>query len=299
MNLTEQVNRQERDRRRIERQGIDAARKVGFRVQASVLRAVKARRPWVRALRNTLEDLVPVTRDAMLTGHLTGMIAAKAVQPVTVAAYAGDPPPRSTVFRSGLEFFQRRLALSRRDLLNLERQYELEVLRVLKAASDKIERDLQKTLQESFEAGEHIRDGVARVREAFEKNGLTPDNSYTFENIFRTQTALAYAAGRMDANSDPDIQEILWGYRYSTVGDDRVRPEHQGFEGVTLPKDDPFWKTSYPPNGYSCRCVALELFDELKPVGPKTVDVDGRKVPPSVDPGFAINPGQLFSLMRK
>jgi hypothetical protein len=44
----------------------------------------------------------------------------------------------------------------------------------------------------------------------------------------------------------------FWEYR--TVGDNRVRLEHQALEGLTLPTDDPRWQKIMPPNGWNCRC---------------------------------------------
>lgn len=45
--------------------------------------------------------------------------------------------------------------------------------------------------------------------------------------------------------------------QYSTVGDSRVRPSHAVLDKHTAPKSDLFWKTNYPPNGWSCRCVVV------------------------------------------
>ncbi|MBN2023592.1 MAG: hypothetical protein JW809_12475 [Pirellulales bacterium] len=81
-----------------------------------------------------------------------------------------------------------------------------------------------------------------------------------------------------------------------TWGDDRVRPEHEGYDGVTLPKDDPFWLENTPPNGWACRCATIPMFAEATLNRPRTVDVDGRDVPPSTDPGFAVSFGALAGL---
>ena len=47
----------------------------------------------------------------------------------------------------------------------------------------------------------------------------------------------------------------FWEYR--TVGDDRVRPEHEDIDGLILPADDPRWKKIMPPNGWNCRCYIV------------------------------------------
>ncbi len=47
----------------------------------------------------------------------------------------------------------------------------------------------------------------------------------------------------------------FWEYR--TVGDDRVRQEHEDLEGIILPIEDPRWKKITPPNGWNCRCYIV------------------------------------------
>lgn len=76
--------------------------------------------------------------------------------------------------------------------------------------------------------------------------------------------------------------------RYETVGDAKVRPEHQVWDGVVLPIDHPFWNTRYPPNDWGCRCDVVQT-DEA----PAERPVNQGKVPRN----FSHNParsGQIF-----
>ncbi|BFM42688.1 hypothetical protein CFS9_13290 [Flavobacterium sp. CFS9] len=50
-----------------------------------------------------------------------------------------------------------------------------------------------------------------------------------------------------------------YNLQYRTAKDERVRASHQTLDDITLPKDDPFWNFFYPPNGWRCRCVAIEV----------------------------------------
>lgn len=47
--------------------------------------------------------------------------------------------------------------------------------------------------------------------------------------------------------------------QYRTAGDGKVRPEHAGLNGVTLPMDDGFWDHYYPPNGWNFRCTVVQV----------------------------------------
>lgn len=127
--------------------------------------------------------------------------------------------------------------------------------------------------------------------------------------IFDTNTRMAYAAGlwqRIDRNKNthPYI-------RYITRRDERVRLSHKSWDNVTLPVDDPFWKTHYPPNGWRCRCRAMSIsqadYDAgMSPNGERlnktAPDVQYKdwtnkrtsvveRVPVGIDPGFGYNPG--------
>jgi hypothetical protein len=50
-----------------------------------------------------------------------------------------------------------------------------------------------------------------------------------------------------------------YNLQYRTAQDERVRASHQALADITLPKEDPFWNSFYPPNGWRCRCVAVEV----------------------------------------
>lgn len=127
---------------------------------------------------------------------------------------------------------------------------------------------------------------VSLLEEKFQALGISPKNSYQLENLVRTQTQITYGAAKFREEQQDFIQDILWGYRYSTVGDNRVREEHARLEGVTLPKDDPFWLRFYPPNGWSCRCQVIPLFEKHAFKRPRGGE-------PEIDPDFAVTPDQL------
>lgn len=50
-----------------------------------------------------------------------------------------------------------------------------------------------------------------------------------------------------------------YNLQYRTAQDERVRASHQALADITLPKEDSFWSSFYPPNGWRCRCVAVEV----------------------------------------
>lgn len=82
--------------------------------------------------------------------------------------------------------------------------------------------------------------------------------------------------------------------RYQTAGDDSVRDEHRLLDGVTKRIDDPFWKTYYPPNGWNCRCEAIQVPDDEVE---ETPEESYRK--PVVDLLFRTNVGETGLIFPK
>ncbi len=64
--------------------------------------------------------------------------------------------------------------------------------------------------------------------------------------------------------------EFFPNLKYRTVGDDRVRDEHNGLNGIIKAINDPFWNTYYPPNGFRCRCYVEQTNEEPTGVTPIT-----------------------------
>jgi len=74
------------------------------------------------------------------------------------------------------------------------------------------------------------------------------------EYIFATQSAqMASRWNEYEADGD------RYNLQYRTAGDDRVRESHQLLHNITLPPSDPFWNEYYPPNGWRCRCTAVQV----------------------------------------
>jgi len=61
---------------------------------------------------------------------------------------------------------------------------------------------------------------------------------------------------------------IIPNLKYQTVGDDHVRLSHQVLDGIIRPVNDSFWITHYPPNGWGCRCEAVQSLDGYGKVTP-------------------------------
>lgn len=84
---------------------------------------------------------------------------------------------------------------------------------------------------------------IANEGEVFNKKYLEAE----YENAYYS----AIMAEQWDRYGDEQLLQ------YTTVGDRHVRESHRILDRHTAKKSDPFWKTNYPPNGWSCRCSVV------------------------------------------
>lgn len=197
---------------------------------------------------------------------------------------------------------------------------------VSRLASADLLADLQRMITDSVDGdlsrSDFMRDAKAALAQAGwwgERRVLDPAtgelvrttfNPARLKLIYDTNTRMAYAAGQWArVESTKTTHPYL---RYVTMDDDKVRPAHRAWHNVTLPVDDAFWTTHFPPNGWRCRCrvVPVNRRDyergktptgaDLVKTAPEVVMRDWldrsagkvRSVPAGVDPGFGYNPGR-------
>nr|DAV05669.1 MAG TPA: minor capsid component [Caudoviricetes sp.] len=104
-----------------------------------------------------------------------------------------------------------------------------------------------------------FREDVRKVHDRYNVNYLEAEYDHAVGSALMADRWLG-----QEASGD----EYLLQYR--TAGDNRVRPDHEALEGITLPKGDKFWSDYYPPNGWRCRCNVVEVLPEDYPVSDST-----------------------------
>lgn len=71
------------------------------------------------------------------------------------------------------------------------------------------------------------------------------------DTVFRTNTATAYNEGRMEQALDPDVSEVIVGFRYDGIDDAFTRENHRAGFGSIAATDSPVWKLRKPPAGFN------------------------------------------------
>lgn len=118
-----------------------------------------------------------------------------------------------------------------------------------------------KTLHEMNEAAPSLVDenGRRKTFERFLKDVQTVNRDYNV-NYLRAEYNYATHAAQMAARWQQFEEEgDRYDLEYRTAGDERVRASHRELDGIALPPSDPFWDENYPPNGWGCRCTAVQV----------------------------------------
>lgn len=122
--------------------------------------------------------------------------------------------------------------------------------------------DLVAAVDRSIAAGKSLEAFRGDFRDLVARNGWTgwtgeetaAGRAWRTRIIYTTNAATSYSAGRLAQLQAGDFSQ--WVYRHN----DSVlhpRPLHLAWNGLTLPPDDPFWQTHYPPSGWGCQCYVL------------------------------------------
>lgn len=123
-----------------------------------------------------------------------------------------------------------------------------------------------KTHAQLFEASKLLLDDKGNLKpfsqlsHEYDKLNIQYNKNY-LEAEYEFAVGSSQMAAKWNEFGDNDRYEL----QYRTAGDNRVRPEHDALNSITLPKSDPFWSSYMPPNGWNCRCTVVEVLKDKFP----------------------------------
>ncbi len=270
----------------IEAVALRAMSNIAARTRAATLRAYRVRVKQLPVLNRELAKIVPVMTSLMSVAHLNGYI--KSIERAT--PHLANQNKAAAVFDNALRFATDRLSLTPDQIEGLLVNYGDVAINVTRKTTEFVEGEMKIVSRDITESGVHPQEGARVLRAKFEALGLETQNPYLLETLVRNQTQVAYEAGRWEANQDPVIADILWGYEYAAIIDSRQTPFCDERDGTRLPKEDQFWLINWPPNHWGCRSTTLEIF--------KGEEIAQEKLPgelTELPDGFKQNTGIIHS----
>lgn len=138
--------------------------------------------------------------------------------------------------------------------------------------------------------GKAIKDGTTleEFRKDFDAIVARYGWSYNGERGWRSRTIYAtnirtsYMAGRLKQMLDPAVLKArpYWEYVHGQTRKPKIpRRQHQAWNGLILPADDPVWSWLFPPNDWQCSCgVRTRSERDLKRMGKTGPDTPPAKL---------------------
>lgn len=224
-----------------------------------------------------------------------------------------EPKLGAVPFTEAIDYFRRKLSLPTESWTDLKEDAHARAFVVAGATKADLLADIRTSIDDALENGTTIADFRKRFDETVSNHGWSyrGKRGWRTRVIFDTNIRTAQAAGRWQ-----QIQRLKtrrpW-LIYETVGDDRVRAQHQEWHHTVLSADDSWWDTHYPPNGWGCRCIVRTANDRtleregLAPAkrAPSRKYTDrintgtGEVLPPTpegIDTGWGYNVGKAAQL---
>ncbi|HDZ5026049.1 TPA: hypothetical protein RTG31_001198 [Campylobacter jejuni] len=148
------------------------------------------------------------------------------------------------------------------------------VFTIAKLMDESLLKDMQDTLVDAIKNGDKFSTWSKIAEEKLKAKGWwgskevinsktgevkkTHFNSARLKKIFEENSRKAKAR----AIYENQMKSTKPYFKYCTQKDSLVRDKHRAFDGIVLPKDDPFWDTHYPDvtmHDYGCRCYVLAV----------------------------------------
>jgi len=129
-----------------------------------------------------------------------------------------------------------------------------------------------KSYQQLVEFNELLVDDDGKIRKwtDFRRKVLAVHKTYN-QNYLQAeyQTARRSSQAAKQWQKFEKDSDLFPNLMYRTVGDERVRDEHDKLDGIIKPLNDKFWDTHYPPNGFRCRCSVQQTSKKATKGTPK------------------------------
>lgn len=223
------------------------------------------------------------------------------------AAFA-EPLP----FDEAIAFFRQKLSITSQTWTDLWQGEHSRQFTVAGAMRDDMLDDFRTAIESAIAEGTTYQTFLQEFDKIVSRYGWSYKGNRGWRSrvIYDTNVNTAYNAGRWAQLTDPDLLKVNPYLEYRHGDSVKPRQLHLSWNGITLPADDPWWKTHYTPNGWGCKCrvhsAGKRDLERAGKTGPDQAPNDGtyewvdkksgeiHEIPRGIDPGWAYNPGQQW-----
>jgi len=207
----------------------------------------------------------------------------------------------SLPFSEAIEYFRDKLNVPSERWADLWQSAHDSAFTIAGAMKDDLLNDFRKSVDEAIKDGKSITWFQQEFKKIVARHGWshTGNAAWRSKVIYDTNVRQSYNAGRFEQLQRYDY----WLYKH---GDSRQPRElHLKWNGTLLPKDDPWWQTHFPSNGWGCKCKVFgrtQAQIDRKNLTVNQAPNDGtfefidkvtgeiHQVPKGIDPGFDYAP---------
>ena len=182
----------------------------------------------------------------------------------------------SKPFADSIELLRKKLNLPTNNWRDIQKNAHDVAFVVAGARKSAIIASFAKSIYEVISEGRTLADFRKDFDNIVATNGWNYKGSRNWRSnvIYQTNVNTAYAAGRESQFNDPDFKSAVPYLKYVHSNAENARPIHKSWDQMILTRDDLFWQTHTPPNGFGCGCTKVGVSQEA-------LDASGQKVTPS------------------
>ena len=273
------------EREALQGAGIRRVGSLAATVRAATIRAYKSGGDVAAPIRKIVGKAAPVLADAMAAAELQGILRSR----INHKQAKRDGLALSDPYRAALKMLADRLSFTDKELRAIAAKHGTAAVSATGEAAGLLERNVLAAVAAGVKANATTNEGISLIRAAFQDSGFDNQSPFVLETVFRTELHRAYSGGQAASDIEPAIADVLWGYEFASVGDDRTTVICLACDGTRAPKDSPFWDSHVPPLHWNCRSQLIQIFDGEQLATPTTL--------PSIEPaeGFGANPLLVFA----
>lgn len=195
-------------------------------------------------------------------------------------------------FKEASRFFQEKLNIPTAQWDDLWQAQHAKGFMIAGAQKGDLLSDFQKEIEAAINGDLTVTDFRSKFDAIVKKHGWAYNGGRNWRSdlIYDTNVTTAYQAGRWRQFEDSAAPALKYVHADGVMN---PRPMHLAWNGITLPRDHPFWRTHYGPNGWGCHCRVVRAdIEEITAPPEGYAEIDPKTgAPKGIDRGWAYNVG--------